>query len=71
MEFPARSIATYLATHPASYCADCLARALGLPAGQVSMVMHRLRDAQGFRAETGFCADCRRKVSVIRAVLAG
>ena len=71
MEFPIRSIATYLMAHPGSHCADCLAAALGLPAGQVSMVMPRLGDAGSFRAETGLCADCRRKVSVIRAVQAG
>ena len=71
MELPARSITTYLTTHPGSHCADCLARAIGLPAGQVSMVMRRLREAGDFRTETGSCTDCRRKVSVIRAGLAG
>ena len=71
MELPTRSIATYLTAHPDSYCADCLAGALGLPAGQVSMVMHRLGDAGAFRAEIGRCVECRRKVSVIRALLAG
>ena len=71
MEFPGRAIEAYLTTHPGSFCADCLARTLGLPAGQVSMVMHRLQSTPGFRSETGLCSECRRKVSVIKADLAG
>jgi hypothetical protein len=71
VELPGRAIETYLTTHPGQFCADCLARTVGLPAGQVSMVMRRLQETRGFRAETGVCSECRRKVSVIKAVLAG
>ena len=70
MELPGRAVETYLTSHPDSFCADCLARTVGLPAGQVSMVMRRLHD-RGFRSETGVCSECRRKVSVIRAERAG
>jgi len=71
VELPGRAIETFLTTHPAAFCADCLAKRVGLPAGQVSMVMHRLQGAPGFRSEADLCSECRRKVSVIKADLAG
>ena len=71
VDFPGRVIESFLLNHPGSFCADCLAQILEIPAGQVSMVIRRLQDVGGFRWEGGICSQCRRRVSVIRAVIAG
>ena len=71
VDFPGRVIESFLMNHPGSFCTDCLAQILEIPAGQVSMAIRRLQDVKGFRSEPGVCSECRRKVSVIKAELAG
>ena len=68
MKLPGIVVETFLRNHPESYCVDCLSRKLDIPAGQVSMVVRRLHDSGGFSAGHGSCAQCRRQISVIRAI---
>ena len=68
MKLPGIVVETFLRNHPESYCVDCLSRKLDIPAGQVSMVVRRLQDAGGFSAGPGVCVQCRRQISVIRAI---
>ena len=71
VKLPSAVIETFLRSHPESFCIDCLAQALDMPAGQVSMVARRLQDTLGFSMATGACSQCRRQRSVIRAAAAG
>lgn len=71
MQLPGDTIETFLRQHPGSFCADCLAEMLDIPAGQVSMVAHRLQDALGFFCAHSVCSHCRRKRFVVKAVAAG
>jgi hypothetical protein len=68
VKLPGVVIETFLRNHPESYCIDCLSRKLEIPAGQVSMVARRLQDTAGFTAGPGVCTQCRRQLSVVRAV---
>jgi hypothetical protein len=60
-------IEVFLATHPGCFCVDCLARAVGLPAGQISMVRHRLTESEAFIADRATCSACRKIRLVMRA----
>jgi len=71
VKLPGGAIETFLRNHPESYCVDCLSRKLDIPAGQVSMAARRLQDTGGFSAGHGVCAQCRRQLSVIKAMTAG
>ncbi len=68
MKLPGIVVETFLRNHPENYCIDCLSRKLDIPAGQVSMVVRRLQDSDGFTAGPGVCTQCRRQISVIRAI---
>ena len=71
MDFPGKVVESFLRHHPGSFCADCLAQILELPAGQISMVIRRLQDAADFRSEAAICSQCHRRVSVVRGTAAG
>jgi hypothetical protein len=71
VKLPSAVIETFLRSHRESFCVDCLAQGLDMPAGQVSMVVRRLQDTLGFSVATGPCSLCRRQRSVIRAAAAG
>jgi len=68
VKLPGIVVETFLRNHPESYCVDCLSRKLDIPAGQVSMIVRRLQDGGGFSAGPGSCSQCRRQISVIRAI---
>ncbi|HEU5193941.1 MAG TPA: hypothetical protein VFW70_04300 [Methylomirabilota bacterium] len=68
MKLPGTVIETFLRNHPESYCVDCLSHKLDVPAGQISMAVRRLQDTEGFSAGPGTCTQCRRQISVIRAI---
>jgi hypothetical protein len=67
MDPPGRLIEQFLATHPGYFCVDCLAEVLGIPVGQISMVIHRLKTSSAFTSQTGLCSRCGRRAPVIQA----
>jgi hypothetical protein len=67
MDSPGRLIEEFLQTHPGYFCVDCIARALGIPVGQISMVIRRLGRSDGFTADLAACSRCRNKAPVIKA----
>jgi hypothetical protein len=70
MDPPGRLIETFLQSHPQYFCIDCLQQELGIPAGQISMVISRLRRAGTFTSEIGRCSRCGRNDLVVRAAVA-
>jgi hypothetical protein len=68
MDAPYRLIDQFLREHPDFYCVDCLADAIEVPPGQVSMAMRRLLAGEAaFASRMGTCSRCARRRTVIKA----
>jgi hypothetical protein len=67
MDSHGRLIEQFLRTHPGSFCVECLASALGLPAAQVSMARHQIALAGDFHWVRATCSGCRHTRIVIEA----
>ena len=66
MDSRRRVIEEFLIAHPGSFCADCIALAVDIPARQVSMIRQRLVSQGRLSAVHAACSACLRKRIVVK-----